>query len=100
MARKKELDDLREQKLREAKDYEAKMRAKASTIGNIVGKGVPVSMTEVGMHNSNAIFLCVVLRFPSIRTIMLLYELGIPMDQMHKSSSGQISCPIMRFYCD
>lgn len=25
------------------------MRAKASTVGNIVGKQVPVSMTEVGL---------------------------------------------------
>jgi hypothetical protein len=29
------------------KEYEIKMRAKASSVGNIVGPKVPVSMTEV-----------------------------------------------------
>lgn len=29
------------------KDFEATMRVKASTVGNIVGSKVPVSMTEV-----------------------------------------------------
>ena len=41
------LDAKRDAKMKEAKEQEVAMRAKASTIGNIVGKGVPVSMTEV-----------------------------------------------------
>jgi seryl-tRNA synthetase len=32
---------------KESKEFELKMRAKASTVGNIVGKEVPVSLTEV-----------------------------------------------------
>lgn len=32
---------------KEAKEFEAKMRIKAGTVGNIVGKNVPVSQTEV-----------------------------------------------------
>ena len=50
VAKKKDLDALREQKIKEAKDFETAMRSKASTIGNIVGKAVPVSMTEVCFH--------------------------------------------------
>ena len=38
-----------ETKKKEAKDFEVLMRQKASTIGNIVGKNVPVSMTEVSL---------------------------------------------------
>lgn len=32
---------------KETKEFELRMRAKASGVGNIVGKDVPVSMTEV-----------------------------------------------------
>jgi hypothetical protein len=31
----------------ETKDFELLMRIKASTVGNIVGKDVPISLTEV-----------------------------------------------------
>lgn len=44
---KKEIDTQVEVKKKEAKDFEAKMRQKAGTVGNIVGKQVPVSLTEV-----------------------------------------------------
>jgi seryl-tRNA synthetase len=47
VAAKKEIDDQVEAKKKEAKEFEAKMRQKASTVGNIVGKNVPVSLTEV-----------------------------------------------------
>jgi seryl-tRNA synthetase len=47
VAKKKEIDAQVEEKRRQAKEHEAAMRAKASTAGNIVGKGVPVSHTEV-----------------------------------------------------
>ena len=47
MAKKKELDGVKERKLKETKEFEIAMRAKASTVGNIVGKGVPASLTEV-----------------------------------------------------
>ncbi|KAG6866689.1 hypothetical protein C0993_007474, partial [Termitomyces sp. T159_Od127] len=46
VAEKKALDADVETKKREAKEFEARMRAKAGTVGNIVGSGVPVSLTE------------------------------------------------------
>ncbi|KAK0205519.1 hypothetical protein DFS33DRAFT_1258379 [Desarmillaria ectypa] len=46
VARKKELDGQVAAKKAEAKEFEIKMRQKASTVGNIVGKNVPVSQTE------------------------------------------------------
>ena len=53
MAVKKGIDAEVEAKKKEAKDFELKMRQKACTIGNIVGKNVPVSTTEV----SNSTYL-------------------------------------------
>ena len=47
VSKKKELDALKEQKLKDTKDFEILMRQKASTVGNIVGPGAPVSLTEV-----------------------------------------------------
>lgn len=47
VAKKKEIDAQVEAKRKEARECEAKMRAIASTAGNIVGKAVPVSKTEV-----------------------------------------------------
>lgn len=49
VAQKKELDAQVVAKRAESKEFEIKMRQKASTVGNIVGKGVPVSLTEVCM---------------------------------------------------
>ncbi|KIP04037.1 hypothetical protein PHLGIDRAFT_94039 [Phlebiopsis gigantea 11061_1 CR5-6] len=46
VARKKELDEQVAAKRAESKEHEAKMRQKASTVGNIVGSGAPVSLTE------------------------------------------------------
>lgn len=47
VAAKKEIDAQVEEKKKEAREFEIKMRQKASTVGNIVGKDVPVSLTEV-----------------------------------------------------
>jgi len=47
VATKKEIDAQVEKKKKEAKEFEIKMRQKASTVGNIVGKNAPVSLTEV-----------------------------------------------------
>jgi hypothetical protein len=47
VAKKKDLDAQVEAKRKETKEYEIVMRQKASTAGNIVGKDVPVSSTEV-----------------------------------------------------
>ena len=47
VAAKKEIDTQVEEKKKEAREFEIKMRQKASTVGNIVGKDVPVSLTEV-----------------------------------------------------
>ena len=52
MATKKEIDAQVEAKKKEAKEFEALMRQKASTVGNIVGKNVPVSLTEVWLSFS------------------------------------------------
>ena len=46
MAKKKDLDGQVDNKRKEAKEFEVKMRLKASSVGNIVGKDVPVSLTE------------------------------------------------------
>ncbi|TCD64894.1 Cytosolic seryl-tRNA synthetase [Steccherinum ochraceum] len=46
VAKKKELDAQVIAKRQEAKDYEQKMRQRASNVGNIVGKDAPVSLTE------------------------------------------------------
>ena len=48
---KKEIDAQVEEKKKEAREFEIKMRHKASTVGNIVGKNVPVSLTEVIFHS-------------------------------------------------
>jgi len=45
---KKQIDAAVEAKTKETKEFEIVMRSKASTVGNIVGKNVPVSQTEVG----------------------------------------------------
>lgn len=46
LAEKKAIDSQVDAKRKEARDAELAMRQKASTIGNIVNKGVPVSQTE------------------------------------------------------
>ncbi|KAF8878809.1 hypothetical protein CPB84DRAFT_1817478 [Gymnopilus junonius] len=46
VAAKKEIDAQVEAKKKESKEFEVLMRQKASTVGNIVGKNVPVSLTE------------------------------------------------------
>ncbi|EAU84065.1 seryl-tRNA synthetase [Coprinopsis cinerea okayama7 len=46
VAEKKSIDAQVETKKKEAKDFEALMRQKACQVGNIVGKNVPVSLTE------------------------------------------------------
>lgn len=50
VAKKKEIDAQVEAKRKQAKEHEAAMRVKASTAGNIVGKVVPVSNTEVSHY--------------------------------------------------
>jgi seryl-tRNA synthetase len=46
IAKKKELDAQVDAKKKESKEFEAKMRQRAGTIGNVVGKDAPVSLTE------------------------------------------------------
>ncbi|PFH53442.1 hypothetical protein AMATHDRAFT_137224 [Amanita thiersii Skay4041] len=46
VAAKKAIDTQVEEKKKETREFEIQMRQKASTIGNIVGKNVPVSLTE------------------------------------------------------
>lgn len=47
VAEKKDIDAQVENLKKDAKEFEIKMRAKAATVGNIVGKNVPTSLTEV-----------------------------------------------------
>jgi hypothetical protein len=47
VAKKKEIDAQAEAKRKQAKEHEVALRVRASTVGNIVGKDVPVSNTEV-----------------------------------------------------
>jgi seryl-tRNA synthetase len=47
LAEKRAIDAQVDAKRKDARDAELAMRQKASTIGNIVNKGVPVSQTEV-----------------------------------------------------
>jgi seryl-tRNA synthetase len=52
VATKKEIDAQVEEKKKEVKEFEIRMRQKASTVGNIVGKNAPVSQTEVSSLSS------------------------------------------------
>ena len=47
LAEKRAIDAQVDAKRKDARDAELAMRQKASTVGNIVNKGVPVSQTEV-----------------------------------------------------
>ena len=47
VASKKELDAQVEANRKKTKEFEVTMRQRTSTVGNIVGKDVPVSQTEV-----------------------------------------------------
>ena len=47
VSQKKDLDAQVEVKRKEAKEFEASMRRKASLVGNIIAKAVPISLTEV-----------------------------------------------------
>jgi seryl-tRNA synthetase len=47
VASKKELDEEQVKLKQKSRDAEENMRVKASTVGNIVAKDVPVSLTEV-----------------------------------------------------
>ena len=49
VAQKKELDAQIAKKKKDSKEFELNMRKRASTVGNIVGKDVPVSLTEVSV---------------------------------------------------
>ena len=51
VAKKKELDAQVDASRKTVKEFETAMRQKASTVGNIVGKGVPVSLTEVRYYS-------------------------------------------------
>ncbi|KAI0316233.1 serine-tRNA ligase [Amylostereum chailletii] len=46
VAEKKALDAQVDAKRKEAREFEQTMRQKASTVGNLISKGVPISMTE------------------------------------------------------
>ena len=52
MAQKKDIDSQVAAKRNDAKELEQKMRQKASTVGNLVNKDVPVSMNEVNNFHS------------------------------------------------
>lgn len=94
VAKKKEIDAQVEEKRKEAKEYGVAVRAKASTAGNIVGKAVPVSTTEVSHpppHSQNPN-----LSEPHPRTITRSFELGTLTVQMPPLRKSPESSPTMK----
>lgn len=77
VATKKEIDAQVEAKKKEAREFEIKMRQKAGTIGNIVGKNAPVSLTEVSEDTIH-----------QDRLIILRFEKGRERNHPHMASSG------------
>ena len=67
---KKQIDAAVEAKTKETKEFEIVMRSKASTVGNIVGKNVPVSQTEVGCF-----FFSTIIFFPP-QALFLFHRIG------------------------
>ena len=57
VAAKKELDAQVEANRKKTKEFEVKMRQRTSTVGNIVGKDVPISQTEAS-RSPNSLTLC------------------------------------------
>lgn len=55
VAAKKQLDDEQAKLKQRSKDAEEIMRVKASTVGNLVAKDVPVSLTEVSPSDTSEI---------------------------------------------
>jgi seryl-tRNA synthetase len=97
LAEKKAIDTQVDAKRKEARDAELAMRQKASAIGNIVNKGVPVSQTEV--FSSHPAHLSHVNRFLS-RMTMLHLGRGTQMGPMRKWRRRQIFWHTMRSCSD
>lgn len=57
VAQKKLLDAEVEAKRKETREYELLMRQKASNVGNIVAKDVPVSLTEVCVSPYSVVYV-------------------------------------------
>jgi seryl-tRNA synthetase len=91
VAKKKELDAQVEAKRKEAKEFEAKMRQLAGNVGNIVGKAVPVSATEV-----LALFLWSTQEFIVFRMTTKLFEHGSPLQNLTNLLRVPESCLIMK----
>lgn len=77
VAAKKEIDAQVEAKKKEAREFEIKMRQKAGTIGNIVGKNAPVSLTEVSEDTIH-----------QHKLIILQFEKGRQRNHPYMASSG------------
>lgn len=75
VATKKGLDAKVEAIRKDAKELEATMRQKASLVGNIVGKDVPVSQTEVRTLLTHILLQNIPMEYG--RTIMLPFGRGI-----------------------
>jgi seryl-tRNA synthetase len=75
VATKKGLDAKVEAIRKDAKELEATMRQKASLVGNIVGKDVPVSQTEVRTLLTHILLQNILMEYG--RTIMLPFGRGI-----------------------
>jgi seryl-tRNA synthetase len=96
VAAKKVIDAEVEAKKKEAKEFEIKMRQKASTIGNIVGPNAPVSLTEVSRSYAEK----VASSYRYSRTTMLQCGHGILQERPTSHQRGQIFCPITKFCCN
>ena len=98
VAKKREIDAQVEAKRKQAREHEAAMRVKASTAGNIVGKAVPVSNTEVShspISSPNPH-----LSQPHSRTITRSSAHGTRTVQMAPSRKSPGSSPTTKFSSD
>ena len=92
VAQKKDLDAKVAAKRAEAKEMEASMRQKASTVGNIVGKDVPVSLTEVRLR----LLACAIAAVLMGGSRTTTRRSGHGIRSRRRWRSGQTSCPIMK----
>ncbi|KAG6840019.1 hypothetical protein C0991_009550 [Blastosporella zonata] len=92
VAQKKAIDAEVEAKKKEAKEFEAKMRQRASTIGNIVGPNAPVSLTEDDNVTVRSWFPASETEEPPTRTdILPHHEVLLRLDAMDLDRGAKIA---------
>ncbi|KAF7426211.1 Cytosolic seryl-tRNA synthetase [Pleurotus ostreatus] len=92
VAQKKELDAQVIAKRQETKEFEQKMRQKAGTVGNLVGKGAPVSLTEDDNVTLRTWFPAGEEAEPPVRTdIMPHHEVLLRLDAMDLDRGAKVA---------